>query len=178
MLWKRNYYNKSKKMVQKMKRNSDYIAYIAAFKTFIADVIAPLCGGSGVVYQCPPTLRIHMPGHVPTITMHRDADFANHESGEINFWVPFVDVFGSNTLWCESLPGKGDFEPFELKAGEGKRFDGNGCRHYTMANRTDVTRVSIDFRVIPREVAVRPDSFKGKIGDYDTEVYVQSDSLN
>jgi hypothetical protein len=44
------------------------------------------------------------------------------------------------------------------------RFNGNRCRHYTEANSTDSTRVSFDFRVIPRSLW-RADH-KGLIGDY------------
>jgi hypothetical protein len=34
--------------------------------------------------------------------------------------------------------------------GEALMFYGNQCVHYTTANVTDATRVSIDFRVVPR----------------------------
>ena len=135
------------------------------------DVVAPLCGDpTGVIYQCPPTLRVHMPGHVPTIKMHCDSEFDRHESGEINFWIPFTPVWDSNTLWAESSPEEGDFEPFDLSPGQGKRFNGNRCRHFSKANQTEATRVSIDFRVIPKSVALRPKTYGGKIGDYDTEM--------
>ena len=59
-------------------------------------------------------------------------------------------VAGNNSLYCESEPGKGDFAPFCLRNGEVMRFYGNRCRHYTNPNDTDTTRVSIDFRVVPR----------------------------
>ena len=36
------------------------------------------------------------------------------------------------------------------------RFYGNRCHHYTQANETDGTRVSIDFRVLPRHLHVPP----------------------
>ena len=29
------------------------------------------------------------------------------------------------------------------------RFYGNGCRHFTVPNTTDITRVSLDLRVVP-----------------------------
>ena len=37
---------------------------------------------------------------------------------EINYWMPMTCTFGSNTLWSESQPGKGDFRPFELQPGD------------------------------------------------------------
>jgi hypothetical protein len=183
-------YKATKSMVRRMHRMDPYVAFIAAYEDFVRDVIAPLAGrgvGVGVVvvgggggggkragdgvdgglrFQCPPTLRVHMPGRAPTIGMHCDSEYDNHEPGEINFWVPFTRVFDSNTLWAESAPGRGDFAPFELSVGQAVRFNGNQCRHFTKPNGTGKTRVSIDFRVIPRAVAVTPASFRGLIGDY------------
>lgn len=76
-------------------QSEDYLEYIQAFKAFVAETIAPLCGdSSGIVFQCPPSLRVHMPGRAPTIGIHCDADYEHHQSAEINFWVPFTDVFG------------------------------------------------------------------------------------
>jgi hypothetical protein len=163
-------YKATKSMVRRMHRTDPYVAFISAFEDFVRDVIAPLAGArfgsGGLRFQCPPTLRIHMPGRAPTIGLHCDSEYDNHEPGEINFWVPFTRVFDSNTLWAESAPGQGDFAPFELSVGEAVRFNGNQCRHFTKPNGTDKTRVSIDFRVIPRAVAISPASFRGLIGDY------------
>jgi hypothetical protein len=36
---------------------------------------------------------------------------------EVNFWVPLTRVFGTNTLFVESAPGRGDFRPVELGYG-------------------------------------------------------------
>jgi hypothetical protein len=64
-----------KKMIQRLTRDPDYMAYEAAYKRFVAEVVAPLCGDpSGVVFQCPPTLRIHMPGRAATIGVHCDGE--------------------------------------------------------------------------------------------------------
>ena len=168
-------YKQTKKMVKFMERTTEYKQYLAAYRQFVRDVVLPLCCTadnriSAIVYQIPPTLRIVPPGKSPTIHMHCDSDYDRHENGEINFWVPLTKVWGNNSLWCESAPNVGDFSPFELEIGQGVRFNGNQCRHYTNINDTDFTRVSFDFRVIPVEVAVRPATFGGRIGDYATEV--------
>ena len=64
-----------KKMIQRLTRDPDYMAYEAAYKRFVSEVVAPLCGDpSGVVFQCPPTLRIHMPGRAATIGVHCDGE--------------------------------------------------------------------------------------------------------
>jgi len=61
--------------------------------------------------------------------LHCDADYG-HQEGEINFWLVLVDeVEADNTLWKESAPGKGDFEPVLVKRGEVLRFHGQSCRH-------------------------------------------------
>ena len=72
-----------------------------------------------------------------------------YQASEINVWLPLTRVYGANTLWAESVPGKGDFRPFDLAYGQAAVFYGNRCRHYTMANTTPTTRVSVDFRVVP-----------------------------
>ena len=38
------------------------------------------------------------------------------------------------------------------KTSSQNRFYGNQCVHYTLANETDTTRVSLDFRVVPSPV--------------------------
>ena len=58
-------------------------------RRFVAEVVAPAVGDpAGVVFQCPPTLRVVLPSARPTGKPHRDADYVGHEPPEINFWVP------------------------------------------------------------------------------------------
>ena len=40
----------------------------------------------------------------------------------------------------------------ELCSGQALRFNGNKCRHYTLPNSTPHTRVSFDFRVVPKQL--------------------------
>jgi ectoine hydroxylase-related dioxygenase (phytanoyl-CoA dioxygenase family) len=120
------------------------------------------------VYQRPPTVRVHCPGHVAPIGLHCDADYPKHEGGEINVWVPLTRSYGSNALWLESAPGSGDFAPVELPYGSALVFNGCRCRHYAMPNATGATRVSFDLRAIPAEVW--RDDYNRKIGDYDASV--------
>lgn len=120
--------------------------------------------GSLLIYQRPPTVRVHMPGRVSPIGLHCDADYPQHEGAEINVWVPLTSCHGSSALWLESAPGAADFAPVELRYGQALIFNGCRCRHYAMANATGATRVSFDFRAIPAE-AWR-DDYGGHIGDY------------
>ena len=123
-----------------------------AYGRFVAEVCAPLVSGGlehGVVYQKVPTLRIGVPQDKPLGKRHCDAEYG-HQPAEVNFWIPLTACAGSNTLWTESRPGEGDFAPLEGGLGDGFRFDGNQCVHYTVPNETDTTRVSLDFRVVAK----------------------------
>ena len=101
------------------------------------------------VYQAEPSMRVHLAGTRSLGIRHCDADYY-HQPNEINFWIPLVErVWGANSLQCESSPGAGDFAPFEASRGQFVQFYGNQVVHYNVANTTDVTRVSLDLRVVP-----------------------------
>ncbi|CAE8672723.1 unnamed protein product [Polarella glacialis] len=118
---------------------------------FLRDVVMPLVGDdAGIFYQVDPCFRCHLPGTgFNLVKKHCDADYF-HSPNEINFWVPCTSCFDTNTLFVESVPKKGDFHPWVLVPGQMMQFWGNQCVHYTLPNETDHTRVSFDFRVIPR----------------------------
>ena len=80
---------------------------------------------------------------------HCDADYF-HQPHEINYWLPCTPTFGSNTLHVESAPGRADYRPMELQVGELLRFFGHQCDHFSLPNESGVTRLSLDFRVVPR----------------------------
>mmetsp|Transcript_13067 Transcript_13067/g.15226 ORF Transcript_13067/g.15226 Transcript_13067/m.15226 type:complete len:324 (-) Transcript_13067:191-1162(-) len=101
----------------------------------------------GLVYQAEPILRCSFPSPHPHSKPHIDADY-HHQVEEVNFWMPLTDVYGTNTLYLESKPGLGDFHPLEMRYGDVCKFWGNQCRHYTVANETSDTRVSLDFRAM------------------------------
>ena len=122
--------------------------------------------------QAKPCIRFQQPSNKRTTTPHCDS-FYGHQPGQINFWLPLTRSFGSNSLYSESEPGKRDFHSFDCNLNllnnnqsannEGKmtmidtgnnvtemmRFYGNECVHFTEANRTEITRVSLDFRIVP-----------------------------
>jgi len=133
------------------------------FSQFIEEVVLPgmalprpaACSSGKsllkAIYQSEPTLRVQMPGEHAPIKMHSDSDYLQHPA-EVNFWLPVTRVWGNNTLHLESAPGKGDFQPLELEYGQYCRFWGNRCRHYTCANDTGATRLSMDFRIVPGDL--------------------------
>ena len=126
------------------------------YQRFVREVAAPLVAADGDVaasdrgyYQRDPNFRAHLPDTGFHLTQrHCDAQY-HHQPLEVNFWIPLTQTYGSNSLWVESTPGAGDFSALELSPGEGVRFWGHSCEHYTLPNETDETRLSFDFRVVP-----------------------------
>jgi len=173
-LWRKALLN-IKKTVRRLEKDESYQDYVAAYKELVRETVLPLCGdATGIVFQCPPTMRVHLPGFCHTIKLHCDSEYEGHENSEINFWIPLTPAFDSNTLYKESEPEKGDFEPVNMDVGEGLRFNGYECRHYTVPNRTGETRVSFDFRVIPR--SLYRNDHDGTLGDYPVETIAMNDT--
>lgn len=138
-------------------RTAAYSRFLELYQRLLREEVIPAlvsCGEEGsleAVVQSTPVLRVVMPSaHVAT-KRHRDADYG-HIPEELNYWVPLTPVWGSNSLFVETFPGRGDFTPFEGSAGEMFRWWGNQCEHFVVANSTDGTRVSFDFRVVPRRL--------------------------
>ena len=82
-------------------------------------------------------------------------------------------MFDSNAMWLESVPSLGDFSPVEMEVGDFCIFNGNKCRHGNKQNLTGKTRVSMDFRILPRSKYYEEESQssvtsnrKFVIGDY------------
>jgi hypothetical protein len=129
-----------------------YTRYKALLLDFVRHVVAPLLNEEpdDLVFQRNPTLRVCLPSDQPMGVPHTDYEY-HHMPSEVNIWIPLTRVYASNTLHTESRPGAQDFQPVELAYGEGLRFWGNKCRHYTVPNATTTTRVSLDFRVMARD---------------------------
>lgn len=160
--------SRRKEHIRQFRRAPEYKEWIDVYRRFVEDVVAPLVDDPrGIAFQCPPTLRCQLPGTRPLGHSHRDDEYEGHQGEEINFWLPLTRTWGSNTLHVESSPGRGDFKPLELSYGDLFRFHGGQCEHYTLANDTGFTRVSLDFRVIPR--SVWRNEFGGRIGEYPCE---------
>ena len=133
------------------KMRNGWPEFLGSYQKFIREFIAPLVGANDrIIYQKWPTFRVHLPNNVAVGGWHRDSDY-NHPPGEINFIVALTPMFESNTTIAESEPGKMDFHQLELEPGQVVRFDGNRCTHGNLPNKTGVTRVSFDFRVLMPE---------------------------
>ena len=123
--------------------------FINAYNNFICDEIAPLFDES-FAYQATPSFRVQVPNNKAVSLWHYDSDEEHlHPEGEINFILPVTRAFDTNAIWAESEPGKGDFMPMGWECSEFAEFNGNKCRHGNKINKTGVSRVSFDFRVMP-----------------------------
>ena len=114
-----------------------------------------------IVYQKIPTFRVHLKNNISVGEWHKDKMYRNiawsEKVNEINYYLPLTKAYGTNTVWAESEEDKGDFEPIDLDYGECAEWDASNLVHGNKVNRTSKTRVSIDFRVIPRSRYVGSD---------------------
>lgn len=98
-------------------------------------------------YQAVPTLRVHLPGNVAVGAFHTDSDYG-HPPHELSFWLPLTAAWDSNSIWIESQPGLGDFQPVRAVPGDMVVFEATRLRHGNRINKTGATRISIDFRCL------------------------------
>jgi hypothetical protein len=130
-----------------MQRQPDDSGLYKLYHAFIIREIAPLYGGK-ISYTNHPQMRVHLAGTPSVSKWHRDVD-VTHRSDQINVFLPFTNCFGTNTLWCESDYGIQDYQPLPMTYGQAFFFDGGYLMHGSVANTSDVTRVSLDFRFAP-----------------------------
>jgi hypothetical protein len=128
------------------------------YRQFVQDVIGGILG-EPFCFQRVPTFRVHLPSNVAVGEFHTDADY-HHPVGEVNFWVPLTNAWGSNTVWIERAPSEKEYAPAPpLAPGQLLMFDAVRWSHGNVVNETGATRVSFDFRCIPlsryREVDAR-----------------------
>ena len=143
--------------------SSEFPALVELYKRLVQECILPALkeetGEGEFLVQREPSFRVHLPNNTALgmraeegggekIGLHCDADY-NHPAEEINFVLTITGQYATNSFYVESEPGKGDYFPILLNYGEIFRFYGNRCRHYNRVNKTGVTRISLDFRVVP-----------------------------
>ena len=119
----------------------------------MAAVLAPLVGRP-LSYSNRPKMRVHFPGTDSVSSMHADVS-VTARLDQVNLWIPFTDVSDSATLWIESDYGLADYAPLALRYGQVLVFDGGYLGHGSVANETDVTRISLDLRLSYRGATTR-----------------------
>ena len=149
------------------KKNSGFLNVFDQFVSFISKSIFK----EELIYRSRPTLRVNFPGSKAVGDWHRDREY-NHPLEEINVWVPITKSFGTNAIWIESEFDKNDYNPINLDYGQFMMFD-SGLKHGNKLNIEDKTRLSFDFRIIPKSLyndnskkSSIDTKIKFKIGDY------------
>ena len=120
------------------------------YESFVREVVFPMFEDDVLVYQKLPNIRFHCPDAKAVYKWHSDGNKElRHPRGEINIILPLTRCEESSTIWAESIPGLGDYQP--LMMDHDQFFIGylNACRHGNKVNETSDTRVSLDFRVVP-----------------------------
>jgi len=163
-----------------------YTKLVNLYYTFVKEVVLTLFNESDTEYlvQKDPCFRICLPNNTALglrtgmndpenkIGIHTDGEY-NHPPGEINFMLSFGDQYGNNSCFVETQVGSDIYEPIQMKYGSFVSFYGNKCRHHNKKNDTGISRVSVDFRIIPYskyDPSSVSESLHGKrkflIGDY------------
>jgi len=131
---------------------------------FIKNFIKPLFNGETIVYQKQPEIQFYLSGGINSSQFHKDSDYG-YPPNQINFWIPFVDTFSTNTIWIESDIGTNNFYPKGINYGEILKFDGFNFRYGNKVNDTGISTSSICFRVVKYSDFVDA-NIKFNIGDY------------
>lgn len=121
--------------------------FYSIYHSFLRDIIVPLFN-EDVLYQKVPTFRVHQPNNFAVGSWHKDCEY-NHSKDEINFYLPLTKARGTNTIWVETERGNSDFKPMDSDVGELVMWDGSNLMHGNKLNTTEMSRVSVDFRILP-----------------------------
>lgn len=120
---------------------------------FLRDIIKPRFNEE-IVYQKIPTFRVHLPNNISVGEYHKDKNYRDEvwaeKVKETNYYLPFTKAYEGNTIWAESEEDKGDFKPMNCEYGECYEWDASNLMHGNKDNSTPDTRVSVDFRIIPK----------------------------
>ena len=171
-LFHKKYYNSPK-----------YFKMVELYQRFLREYLLPQLEEEVYIIQKEPSFRIHIPNNTALgkreddnddddiIGIHCDGDY-NHPTNEMNYMITVTGQSDTNSCYVETEPGKGDFHPININYGEVFRFYGNQCRHFNKKNKSEDTRISLDFRVIPGskyEAAEQSAVHSGRkfiVGDY------------
>ena len=112
-------------------------------------------------YQKIPTFRVHLPGNIAVGEFHKDKHYRNvdwaEKVKETNYYIPLTKAYDTNTIWAESVEDLKDFKPMDCDYGDCIEWDASNLMHGNKDNITSNTRVSFDFRVIPKSRYIESD---------------------
>lgn len=145
-------------MRQLMRNQKDDSPFYQLYRHFMVKILAPLVGQS-LTYSSHPEMRVHLAGTASASAFHNDVSVTNRVD-QINFWMPFTDVYDTATLWVESDYGLADYQPIPVKYGQVLIFDGGYLDHGTKTNTTNTTRISIDMRFSVKQASTREEGLR------------------
>ena len=158
-IWHNRYYQKYKEQ------------FLPTYLELVKELKEQL-GYDEIIYQAIPTFRVQLAeGNLGVGEWHKDKTY-NHDTAEVNFWMPFVDTNDTNTIWMESKEDKGDYRPYKVNYGEILVFGGANLQHGNKPNESTESRVSVDFRLVdpnkfvPNEAESINGITKFKVGGY------------
>jgi len=135
-------------------------SFLPTYRKFVEFLQGPI--GEELIFQKKPTFRIHLPGNLSVGNYHRDREYG-HPFEEINVWLPVTLAKNTATIWMESEYDKSDFRPVEMNNGQFLIFD-SALKHGNEINKEGYTRVSMDFRVIPKSLYKDSEQVTGNRG--------------
>lgn len=128
-------------------------SFDSLYTSFLKSEVKPRFNET-IVYQKIPTFRVHLPGNISVGEYHKDKHYRDESWAikvkELNYYLPLTDAYGTNTIWAETEEDKGDFIPFTCEYGDLVEWDASNLLHGNKTNTTPDTRVSFDFRIIPK----------------------------
>ena len=121
------------------------------WERFVSEVIAPKMQGD-FLYQKIPTFRVQLPNNVAVGEFHKDSKYG-HQEGALNLYIPFTELNKYNTIQVETKEGSNEYTPMICRYGEFFEWDGITRNHGNLVNESNITRVSIDARIVLVSVA-------------------------
>lgn len=128
--------------------HSQYSLFMHEYNNFVEDFVRRYYE-EPIVVQRFPTFRIHWRNNLSVGSYHKDSEY-NHPKEEQNWWIPVTHAWGSNSIYLETDPDNQDHQPWVVNYGQALLFPGGALDHGNEINQTHATRVSFDFRVIPK----------------------------
>jgi hypothetical protein len=127
---------------------------VQSYRSLCAEWISELSNNFGIeswAIQRYPSLRVQLPSNISVFEFHRDSDY-QHPFGEINHFLSLTRAEDSSALHVEEHLGWNDFKPLNLQPAQSAIINTSVFRHGDYINSQGYTRVSIDFRAIPKDV--------------------------
>ena len=132
-----------KKFYEKVEQTN----FLDDYKKFLKDVILPHFN-EDLLYQKIPTFRIQVPDNISVAEFHNDKSYS-HSPDEVNIFLPITEAKETYTIWSESQENLADYSPMNAEYGEYYIWDGANLKHGNKINESNISRFSVDFRVLP-----------------------------